>query len=78
MNAQVMIGKATYTIRHADHLHVEGPLIEIQRAAPAGYETIAVAGDELLVTIAPAEVADPEVVTPEGGPLWHPVGEPLE
>ncbi|HXM58009.1 MAG TPA: hypothetical protein VOB72_21610 [Candidatus Dormibacteraeota bacterium] len=78
MNAQVIIGKAVYTIRNADHLHVDGDLIEIQRSLPAGYETVAVAGTDMLVTIAPTDYADEEFAAPDGGSLWHPVGEPLD
>lgn len=70
MNAQVVIGKTRVTVRDADHLHVTGELVEIQRAGPDGYETVAVAGEHLLVTIEPAAGAE--------GPLWYPVGEPMD
>ncbi len=54
MSAQVIVGKAVYTIPGADHLRVDGDLVQIQRSSPSGYETVAVAGEELLVTIEPA------------------------
>jgi len=54
MSAQVIVGKAVYTIPGADHLQVDGDLVQIQRSSPTGYETGAVAGEELLVTIEPA------------------------
>jgi hypothetical protein len=78
MNAQVVLGKTRYTIRGADHLRVDGELVEIQRAMPTGYETIAVAGEDMLVTIGPAECAANDLEAAGDGPLWHPVGEPLD
>jgi hypothetical protein len=75
-----MLGKAMFTIRGADHLHVAGDLVEIQRATPTGYETLAVAGEDLLVTIEPAERARIPVSSADSadGALWQPVGEPLD
>jgi hypothetical protein len=79
MNAQITLGTSTYTVRGADHLHVAGDLVEIQRSGPDGFETVAVAGDDLLVTI------EPSGREPAGGvlerseePLWCPVGVPLD
>lgn len=69
MSAQVILGKAVFTVPGADHLQVVGDLVQIQRSGPGGYETVAVAGEDMLVTIEPAET---------DGPLWHPVGEPLD
>jgi hypothetical protein len=57
MNAQVTMGKTTFTIRGTDHLKVSGGLVEIQRSSPTGYETVAVAGEDLLVSIEPATCA---------------------
>jgi hypothetical protein len=57
MNTQVLVGKAMYTIRGADHLQVVGELVEIQRSTPGGYETLAVAGEDLLVAIEPVALA---------------------
>ena len=77
MNAQVTLGKTTYTVHGADRLQVDGELVQIQRWGPDGYETIAVAGDDLLVTIEPSEPAkgeDKRAVDP----IWHPVGDPLD
>jgi hypothetical protein len=90
MSVQVIVGRAVYTIPGADHLQVDGDLVQIQRSSPTGYETIAVAGEELLVTIGPASSvqaeapgteARPEMHSrraedqPEGRlPLWYPVG----
>src|SRR5438105_152608 len=54
MSAQVIVGKAIYTIPGADHLQVDGDLVQIQRSSPSGFETLAVAGEDLLVTIEPA------------------------
>jgi hypothetical protein len=54
MNAQVTVGERTFTIRGVDHLAVSGGLVEIQRSSPTGYETVAVAGGGLLVSIEPA------------------------
>ena len=89
MSAQIILGKATFTIRGADHLHVEGDLVEIQRSGPTGYETVAVVGEDLLVTIAtaerePVEIREPGVevkatARPTPNSLhWHPVGAPLD
>lgn len=80
MNAQVTLGKATFTIHGADHLHVAGELVEIQRSTPRGYETLAVAGEDLLVTIEPAErtEAESESETLPDGALWDLVGEPMD
>jgi len=79
MNAQVTLGKTSYTVSGADHLHVAGNLVEIQRSGPNGYETVAVAGDDLLVTIEAAG-SEREGGLPErrGGSLWCPVGEPMD
>jgi hypothetical protein len=80
LNAQIMLGKSMFTVRGADHLHVAGDLVEIQRATPTGYETVAVAGEDLLVTIEPAErtgVAGPNEGVADGT-LWQPVGEPMD
>jgi hypothetical protein len=79
MNAQIMLGKAMFTIRGADHLHVAGDLVEIQRSTPTGYETLAVAGEDLLVTIEPAErvtLAKPRQAGVNGA-AWQPVGQPM-
>lgn len=54
MSAQIILRNAMFTILGADHLHVEGDLVQIQRSSPTGFETVAVAGAELLVTIEPA------------------------
>ena len=94
MSVQVIVGKAVYTIPGADHLQVDGDLVQIQRSGPSGFETIAVAGEELLVTIGPAatqvQAEAPGVgVRPETPshrpehrqPLWYPVGtlmDPLD
>lgn len=89
MSAQVILGKAMFTIRGADHLQVDGQLVQIQRAGPSGFETVAVAGEDLLVTIEPAErVEVPErservakarpVKAGTDGVHWYPVGEPLD
>ncbi|TMC08767.1 MAG: hypothetical protein E6J41_12315 [Chloroflexi bacterium] len=83
MNAQVILGKAMFTIRGADHLEVEGELVQIQRSGPNGFETVAVAGEDMLVTIEPAEHAKVEVPEKAGkaaldGHHWHPVGDPLD
>jgi hypothetical protein len=90
MSAQVVLGKAVFTIRDADHLHVDGELVEIQRSSPTGYETVAVAGEDLLVTIEPADCAKVELEAKdqpeararvEKAPvpdLWPPVGCPLD
>lgn len=78
MNARVWLGKTKFTVRGADHLHVSGELVEIQRACPNGYETLAVAGDDLLVTI---ESDIGEQVEPDAAPdrpMWYPVGEPMD
>ena len=54
MSVQVIVGGAVYTISGADHLQVDGDLVQIQRSSTRGYETVAVAGEELLVTIGAA------------------------
>lgn len=54
MNAYVTMQTRTFTIRGADHLEVSGDLVEIQRSTPTGYETVAVAGEDMLVSIEPA------------------------
>lgn len=54
MNAYVTMRTTTFTIRGADHLEVSGDLVKIQRSTPTGYETVAVAGEEMLVSIEPA------------------------
>ncbi len=89
MSAQVILGKAMFTIR-GDHLQVEGDLVQIQRSSPTGFETVAVAGEDMLVTIEPAECAAVEVRPAEArragateaaksnGLHWHPVGQPLD
>ena len=69
MNAQVILGKSVFTVPGADHLEVVGELARIQRSGPDGYETVAVAGDDMLVTIQPAE---------PDRPRWHPVGQPMD
>jgi hypothetical protein len=85
MSVQVIVGGAVYTISGADRLQVDGALVQIQRSSPMGYETIAVAGDELLVTIGPAACtrvqteapgvgAQPE--TPPRRPETRPEGGP--
>jgi hypothetical protein len=80
MSAQVILGKAMFTIRGADHLHVEGELVQIQRSSPTGYETVAVAGEDLLVSIEPAECAKVELRELDeangSGKHGHPVGVP--
>jgi len=77
MNAQIILGKAMFTIRGADHLEVKGDLVQIQRSTPTGYETVAVAGDDLLVTIEPPEFAQVATQEPKeakaNGPLWQPL-----
>jgi hypothetical protein len=83
MSAQVILGKAVFTIRGADHLEVDGDLVQIQRSGPRGFETVAVAGGDMLVTIEPAECAKAEIPertrqTATDGHHWHPVGEPLD
>jgi hypothetical protein len=86
MSAQVILGKAMFTIRGADHLQVEGDLVQIQRSGPTGFETVAVAGEDMLVTIEPAERAKIEIAEKAEKPEkattdvfhWHPVGEPLD
>lgn len=82
MNAQVIMGKTMITIRGADHLHVVGALVEIQRSSPTGFETVAVAGDDLLVTMEPFECARIEPREPDevalNGLRWHPIGQPLD
>jgi hypothetical protein len=73
MSAQVILGKAVFTVPGADHLQVVGDLVQIQRSGPSGYETVAVAGEDMLVTI------EPTIEPPAAGGLhWHPVGEPLD
>jgi hypothetical protein len=69
MSAKIVLGKSVFTIPGADRLRVAGDLVEIQRSGPGGFETVAVAGDDLLVTIEPAERRD------AGRPL---VGQPLD
>jgi hypothetical protein len=54
MEAQVTVGERTFTVRGVDHLAVSGGLVEIQRSSATGYETVAVAGEGLLVCIEPA------------------------
>jgi hypothetical protein len=82
MSAQIVLGKAIYTIRGADHLQVEGGLVRIQRSSPTGFETVAVAGEDMLVTIEPAECSRERLREPENGEVgtlhWHPVGSPLD
>jgi hypothetical protein len=86
MSAQVILGRAMFTIRGADHLQVDGELVQIQRSSPTGFETVAVAGEDMLVTIEPAECAKVEVPEKAGKAqeAWtdrvhrHPVGEPLD
>jgi hypothetical protein len=68
----------------------DGDLVEIQRATPTGYETLAIAGDDLLVSIEPATCVPVEAgkTSPEpvqaagraGAPhlVWHPTGDPLD
>jgi len=65
MSAQVIVGKAIYTIPGADHLQAGGDLVQIQRSSPSGFETVAVAGEDLLVTIEPAVCARVLVPAPE-------------
>ncbi len=82
MSAQLILGKAVFTIRGADRLTVDGELVEIQRSGPAGFETVAVAGEDLLVTIEPATCAkvavdEAETVTVDGL-FWRPAGVPLD
>ena len=82
MSAQVVLGEQVFTIRGADHLQVEGPLVQIQRSTPTGFETVAVAGEKLLVTVDLVESANVvirewEEVSPNGA-LWQPVGAPLD
>src|SRR5262245_32824003 len=67
MSVQVIVGRAVYTIPGADHLQVDGDLVQIQRSSPTGYETIAVAGEELLVTIGPAACTRVQAETPGVG-----------
>jgi hypothetical protein len=86
MSAQVILGKAMFTIRGAGHLQVDGELVQIQRSSPTGFETVALAGEDMLVTIEPAECAKVEVPAEAAkarkvgtdGIHWHPVGEPLD
>jgi hypothetical protein len=73
MSAQVRLGKAVFTVPGADHLQVVGDLVQIQRSGPGGYETVAVAGEDMLVTIEPTN--EPAGID---GLHWHPVGEPLD
>ena len=93
MSAQVIIGKAIFTISGADHLSVEGDLVQIQRSSPSGYETVAVAGEDLFVTIEPAvcttvetwesnderrKMAAVQSAVGSGEPTWHPGGDPAD
>lgn len=80
MDAQVILGKTMFVISDADHLNVDGQLVQIQRSTPTGYQTVAVAGDDLLVTIEPAQcrkvvVEEPKEAQATNGPVWFPVGE---
>jgi hypothetical protein len=78
MNAEVVLGKTRFTVRGADHLHVFGQLVAIQRSLPAGFETIAVAGDDLLVTVEPVECTQVDRHA-DGAPLsFPPVEQPLD
>lgn len=94
MSVRVILGRTMYTIHGADHLGVQGDLVQIQRTTPDGPETVAVAGRDLLVTLEPAECAKVEIgdvdartdeeeaarlpVTRPNGARWYPVGEPLD
>ena len=90
MSAKVILGKAIFSIADADRLCVDGELVQIQRSTVGGFETVAVAGEDLLVTIEPVEWSKVEFRTEEkkeepaaaaassNGPLWLPVGEPLD
>lgn len=85
MNAQIMLEKAIYTIRNADHLQVNGRLVEVQRQTPTGFETVAIVGEDLLVTIEPPERHEIEAdkvkqarAFNSNGVLWYPVGQPLD
>lgn len=84
MNAQIILGKTMFTIRGVDHLNIEGHLVQIQRSTPSGDQTLAVAGEDLLVTIEPVECRkvlvdeEPKETPTTNGPLWYPVGEPLD
>jgi len=82
MSAQVILGSAMFTIRGADHLHVDGDLVQIQRSSPTGFETVAVAGEDLLVTIEPAvcaKVVISDLHDAEANDMSrHPAGKLLE
>jgi hypothetical protein len=88
MNAQIILEKAMYTIRGADHLQVNGRLVEVQRSTPEGNETVAVVGEDLLVTLELPECAKLELnqsahateprPVKSNGPRWLPVGQPLD
>jgi hypothetical protein len=80
MSAQVILGKAVYTIHGADHLRVDGELVQIQRAGPNGFETVAVAGEDMLVTIEAAEFGTVEKAEKGGtdGYHWLPADAPLD
>lgn len=68
MSVQVMVGTRSFTIVGADHLSVQGDLVLIQRSGPSGYDTVAVAGEGLLVTVGPApSVQAAAIPRPEAG-----------
>jgi hypothetical protein len=74
MNAQVTVRGRTVTIRGVDHLAVSGGLVELQRSSPTGYETVAVAGEGLLVCIEPATVSEANGPRPAAAHLPEAVG----
>jgi len=84
MSTQIILGQSMFTIRGADHLQVEGGLVQIQRSSPTGFETMAVAGEGLLVAIEPVERTKVEVRGREEtsakakGFHWQPTDGPLD
>jgi hypothetical protein len=82
MSTQIILGQSTFTIRGADHLQVDGGLVQIQRSSPTGFETVAVAGEGVLVTIEPVQCAKVEIrdrnEASRNGQEWHPTGDPLD
>jgi hypothetical protein len=76
MSTLVASGKAVFSLRKADHLHIGGGLVEIERSSPAGHETAAMPGEDLLVTIERAPAVEPEALP--GGALGYPVGDPMD
>jgi len=73
MSAQVISGRAVFTIRGADRLQVDGELVKIRRSSPTGFETVVVAGEDLLVTIEPAGYPKVELREPEAFAIDQPL-----